>query len=62
MIKTRQRTDEIHVQVDLRGEMDVKLQQTIQADLPEKQVPKAPRAYFVLKPGRILLKRLHGNN
>lgn len=31
----------LHVQVDLRGEMDVKLQQTFQADLPEKHVPKA---------------------
>ena len=39
MVKTRQRTDELRVQVDLRGEMDVKLQQTFQADLPEKQVP-----------------------
>ena len=41
VVKTRQRTDELSVQVDLRGEMDVKLQQTLQADLPEKQVPKA---------------------
>ena len=41
MVKTRQRTDELRVQVDLRGEMDVLLQQTFHADLPEKQVPKA---------------------
>ena len=56
MVKTRQRTDELRVQVDLRGEMDVKLQQTFQADLPEnrcqKPSEKASRAYFVLKPGR----------
>lgn len=39
VVKTRQRADELRVQVDLRGEMDVKLQQTFQADLPEKQVP-----------------------
>ena len=66
MVKTRQRTDELRVQVDLRGEMDVKLQQTFQADLPENRCQrpseKASRAYFVQNQAEILLKHLHGND